>query len=197
MLHDKKTVVPSGRCSTKNRITTRRNHPRQAEVVDRNVMHLTFRPLRPEHQNIDDIRFPRWLEIAFGVIVGMLAVICGACAAILLVLPFWVREINIGRLLAFFAGGAILIGAGIFLLKASIRLLSGQKQKAGYSSPRALRRTSYVFLFAACFILICLSPGNPTLIIPALVYGGVSLSLLKMASRRENLEHNQSTDPTP
>jgi hypothetical protein len=158
-------------------------------------MHSTFKPSPPGQQDIDIVHFPRWLEILLGVIVGGIAVICGAFAAILLVLPFWHREIKFGRLLVLFTVSGILVGVGVFLSWASIKLISGKERKRGYSSPRALRGTAYAFLALAGFILICLSLGDPIVIMPAVIYLGVSLRLLKLASQREKLEQNQSTEP--
>ena len=161
-----------------------------------NVMLFASKPSRPEEPNIDDIRFPRWLQNLFGGVTCVIAILCGAAALILLLLSFWHREFKWRSLLALFFICPLLIGASTFLFRVTVRLFARQEQQRGHSSPRALRRTAYAFLFLACFILICLTRSDAAWIVAALVYIGTSFYLMKLASRREYLEHNQSTDPT-
>jgi hypothetical protein len=155
---------------------------------------MYFAPKPSRHGDIDDIRFPRWLQNLFGGITCVLAILCGAAAMILLLAMFWRHEVKWRPLLALFLVFPLLIGASIFLFRVTGRLLARKERQRGYSSPRALRGTAYAFLFLACFILICLTPRGAAEIVAALVYIAVSFYLLKLASWRENSGQTRSKD---
>jgi L-asparagine transporter-like permease len=162
-------------------------------------MHLVFKRAPSELPEIDNIRVPRGLQILSGAFVGVFAILCGAAALVILVVLFWHKETKIGPFLALSTICALLTGASIYLFRASYQLLTGRGKQGGYSSPRALRMTSYSLVVLALLVLVLSlqSPRKLSELIAALIYLWVARCLWKFASQREILEHNQPSDSTP
>ena len=161
-------------------------------------MHLAFNQAPSELPEIDNIRIPRWLQIVSGVVIGVFSALCAAATLIILVSLFWHRGTKFGQFVALSTICALLTGAGSFLFWVSHRLLTGREKRGGYSSPRALRMTSYALVVLALLVLVLSlqPPRNLTELIAALGYLLIAGYLLKLASKWENLEHNQLSEPT-
>lgn len=162
-------------------------------------MHMAFNRTPEELPEIDNIYLPRELQKQWGIIIGVLAVLCAAAALLILVALAWQRGTAPGRFLALCAICALVSGAGIFLFRVSKILLTGRgKQGGGYCSPRALRLTSCAFVVLALLVLaLSLQPPRHLLLsLSSLLSLWCAASLWILASRRKNTEHDQRMDPT-
>jgi hypothetical protein len=131
---------------------------------------------------------PRWVQIAAGLILGFLSLLCGFAALDLFVLA--PRPISIFGVLA-----ALLLLLGcLWVLGKCVRLLTGRK-RGGLMSPMALRIVSYALLLvpiAGLFTGYYRRKGIVALL-QAASYFVASFALRALARNREAEKHGSHT----
>ena len=83
---------------------------------------------------------PRWVQIFFGVVLGLFTVLCGFASAVLLFSPNKTSPILLVAIVF-----VLLLGCA-WVLEKCFRLVTGRKRRGGLLSPRTLRVVSFFLL---------------------------------------------------
>jgi hypothetical protein len=133
--------------------------------------------------------FPRWPEIAVGIILGSFTLFTGYASLVMLF------SINRKTPLLVSATAILLVWGCAWVLEKSVRLLTGRNSQAAVFSPAAFRVISYAPLL---LITIALFTGyfrtaSPTAIYEAAIHLSIFVGLHRWARYRES--HPQSAPP--
>jgi hypothetical protein len=124
---------------------------------------------------------PRWVQVPVGLILGLLAVLCGLASLSLLLLPNKQAPV-----LAVIVGVVLILGC-LWVLEKCFRLITGRKNRGGLMSPNTLRVVSVSLLILP---IVGLFTGyyremGTVAIFQAVMYFFGFLSLRALARKRE------------
>lgn len=83
---------------------------------------------------------PRWVQVLVGLVLALLALLCGFASVMMLVVPNEKSPI-----LTIVVGLVLLLGC-LWVLEKCFRLLTGSKNRGGLMAPNTLRVVSFFFL---------------------------------------------------
>jgi uncharacterized membrane protein len=83
---------------------------------------------------------PRWVQVLVGLVLALLALLCGFASVMMLVVPNEKSPI-----LTIVVGLVLLLGC-LWVLEKCFRLLTGRKNRGGLMAPNTLRVVSFFFL---------------------------------------------------
>jgi hypothetical protein len=124
---------------------------------------------------------PRWVQIPVGLILGLLALLCGYASVVLLL-----DANEKSPILAVVVGFVLLLGCS-WVLEKCYRLLTGRKKRGGLMTPGTLRVVAFFFLI---FPVMGLFTGyyrkmGPIAVFQAVMYFFAFLGLRALARKRE------------
>ncbi len=85
---------------------------------------------------------PRWVQMPFGLVFGLLALLLGVASVLMLFMP----NKDVSAFAKVFWGAVLLVC--LWLLEKSFRLLTGSKNKGGLMTPNTLR------VFSLCMLIV-------------------------------------------
>ncbi|HKV98641.1 MAG TPA: hypothetical protein VJN96_02395 [Vicinamibacterales bacterium] len=124
---------------------------------------------------------PRWAQIAAGIVVGIVALVCFGGSIALMFLPNANNSAVVVALL-----GAIMVAVSGWVLARCVQLLAGRPQAGGWLTPMALHAAAWMFLVFAVFGLVSgyVAEHLPVSAFQVIVYVSLFFGLRRLAGRR-------------